>query len=124
MTDVPSPNPQTTFVGVAVAVTDRPGTDAVADRAAHDVSTHNHTGTYANTLTLDASGFVRIAGAGNRSLARAARASSSGATRGAASIHIGCDRAAPLPSPIMQTCTYQAPAPAPNGGGACDSTRS
>ncbi|MFI9643566.1 hypothetical protein ACIG87_26525 [Micromonospora sp. NPDC051925] len=43
---VPSPGLHTTRTGVAVAVTDIPGTDAVARRTPHvGPSTHSHTGT-------------------------------------------------------------------------------
>ncbi|WTW93459.1 hypothetical protein OG216_08765 [Streptomycetaceae bacterium NBC_01309] len=46
MTDSPFPIDQVADTGTAVAVTDTPGTDAVADTGPHtDPSTHNHVGT-------------------------------------------------------------------------------
>ena len=55
------------MTGVAVAVTDIPGTDAVALRAPHAAgSTHNHVGT--NTSCADGgAGLTRIVGGGIRS---------------------------------------------------------
>jgi len=47
----PSPNVQVTDIGVAVAVTDSPGTDAVALTGAHDDrSSHSHVGTFTSCM--------------------------------------------------------------------------
>ena len=74
--DVPSPAENTTFVGVAVAVTDMPGTDAVAVRGPHDDgSSHTQLGNRTNCAT-GGIGFNRIAGAGGRSAFTACSASS------------------------------------------------
>ena len=60
--------------GTAVAVTDRPGTDAVADRDPHDPpSNHTHVGNPTN-CGAGGAGFNRITGAGNRSAFTAASA--------------------------------------------------
>ncbi|MEU2610653.1 hypothetical protein ABZ570_03570 [Micromonospora sp. NPDC007271] len=118
---LPSPKDQRTFVGVAVAVTATPGTDAVADRAPHVTeSTHNHTGTRTSTNGA-VPGFVRIFGAGRRSRDRAVCASAAGSTPGGSSSHTGvpCE---PSPSPT-HVHAYQPPSgPFPAGGGRSPST--
>jgi hypothetical protein len=61
----PSPVDHTTLVGFAVAVTVRPGTDAVALRAPHDEeSSQNQVGTNTN-WAAGGVGFTRIAGGGS-----------------------------------------------------------
>ncbi|MGH3738877.1 MAG: hypothetical protein ACRDT6_25250 [Micromonosporaceae bacterium] len=63
---MPSPVEITIFVGVAVAVTDRPGTDAVADRAVHTArSTQIHVGR-CTSCRAGGAGFSRTVGAGTR----------------------------------------------------------
>jgi hypothetical protein len=60
--------------GTAVAVTDNPGTDAVADRDPHEPpSNHTHVGSPTN-CGAGGAGFNRITGAGNRSAFTAASA--------------------------------------------------
>ncbi len=62
----PSPVANTSDVGVAVAVTLSPGTDAVADRAPHDPgSSQSHTGVFTSTFVA-VGGFQRINGDGSR----------------------------------------------------------
>ena len=115
---VPSPISHRTRVGVAVAVTDTPGTDAVAVRAPHVVgSTHSHTGTRTSRSTFGL-GFARIRGDGNGRSADARRANTAGFTAsGGFAIHCGA-----VPStlpPVPQMYEYQAPLPGstPAGGG-------
>lgn len=78
MTLTPSPVVHRTATGRAVAVADKPGTDAVALRCAHiPGATHNHVGTRTSCGTLTA-GEVSIAGTVNASCRYAWRASFSG----------------------------------------------
>lgn len=66
VTVAPSPVTHTARTGVAVAVTDNPGTDAVAATGRHtDGSSHNHVGTNTN-CGAGGAGFNRITGVGNR----------------------------------------------------------
>ena len=72
----PSPISHTTRTGVAVTVTDTPGTDTVDDCAAHDAaSTHNQLSRF---TTWSSTGFIAIAGAGNGRYLAASAASSAG----------------------------------------------
>ncbi|PWU54621.1 hypothetical protein DLE60_29540 [Micromonospora globispora] len=113
---MPSPGRHTTRTGVAVAVTDIPGTDAVAERLPHvEGSTHHHTGSCASTPAA-ALGFLRIAGAGSRSRDTATRASASGSATCPSASHTTCCE--PTPS-CPHVCSYQAPGPAPAGGTCC-----
>ncbi|WP_158073295.1 hypothetical protein [Amycolatopsis sp. CB00013] len=81
-TVLPSPITQATPVGVAVAVTDTPGTEAVADCGRHIArSNHNHVGSRTNWVPA---GLEPITGLGNRSCDRARSANSSGEGSGAA----------------------------------------
>ncbi|WP_331773234.1 hypothetical protein OG948_58565 (plasmid) [Embleya sp. NBC_00888] len=58
----PSPIDHVTFRRVAVAVTDTPGTVAVADTGAHDAGAiHNQVGTF---TICSAMGFIAITGEG------------------------------------------------------------
>ncbi|MEU0511616.1 hypothetical protein [Amycolatopsis sp. NPDC006125] len=76
VTVAPSPIDHDTEVGVAVAVTATPGTDAVADLGCHTArSTHNHVGKRTNCVPA---GLDPITGLGNRNCERACSASSSG----------------------------------------------
>jgi hypothetical protein len=93
VTVLPSPIDQDTEVGVAVAVTDTAGTDAVADCGCHIArSSHSHVGSRTSCVPA---GLDAIAGLGNRSCDRACSASCSGEGGGAApgawpsGIHIG-----------------------------------
>lgn len=77
---LPSPSDQVTPVGRAVAVTDSPGTAAVAEAAPQAVrSSHNHVGKFTNCRPA---GDSRIVGDGNRnwSYACLAIAAGSGST--------------------------------------------
>ncbi|GLY71368.1 hypothetical protein Atai01_79870 [Amycolatopsis taiwanensis] len=44
----PSPIDHDTEVGLATAVTDAPGTDAVADTGPHPLDNHSHVGRFTN----------------------------------------------------------------------------
>ncbi|KND23828.1 hypothetical protein [Streptomyces acidiscabies] len=72
----PSPRFHTTDVGRATAVTDTPGTDAVADTAPHTCrSSHNQVDSRTNCSTA---GLASIRSDGNRSCPRATCASCAG----------------------------------------------
>lgn len=78
----PSPITQNADTGVAVAVTDTPGTEAVADCGCHVArSNHSHVGNHTSCVPA---GLDAITGLGNRSRDRACSASSSGEGNGAA----------------------------------------
>lgn len=78
VTSVPSPIDHTTRTGVAVAVTDTPGTDTVADSAAQlPGSSHNHTGRFTN---CGPGGLEPISGAGSHNCRYADTARSAGDT--------------------------------------------
>src|SRR5262249_56503385 len=97
--------------GRAVALTDRPGTDAVADLEPHDEpSSHSHVGRN-TSCAAGGAGFTRIAGSGRRRFltASAARSAGFGSTppakmRNLTTPAIGGDPPAP-------------PNPLPGGGG-------
>ncbi|MBB5808851.1 hypothetical protein F4560_008619 [Saccharothrix ecbatanensis] len=71
----PSPIDHVTEVGVATAVTDTPGTEAVADTGAQPLDNHIQVGKFTN---WSPTGFAAILGEGNRSCLRAICASSAG----------------------------------------------
>lgn len=110
---LPSPSDQVTLAGVAVAVTDSPGTAAVAEAAPQPVrSSHNHVGKFTNCRPA---GDSRIAGDGSRNWSYAARANAAGsgktgpAAAGASGMNTGGRKiasATPLP---VHLYTYQAP---------------
>jgi hypothetical protein len=112
----PSPHDQNTDVGVAVAVTLTPGTDAVAARGPHDVfDIQPHTGT-PTRFCASAAGFVETTGDGRTSRADAIRATCSGDATGTAApagTHTGPDNAsAPEPVAPVHVRWNQPPAPA------------
>ncbi|WP_329072668.1 hypothetical protein [Amycolatopsis sp. NBC_01480] len=79
---MPSPIDHDAEAGVAAAVTDAPGTEAVADRAPQPPrSSHNQVGRF---TSLVPAGLDTIRGTGNRNCDRACCASSSGDGSGAA----------------------------------------
>jgi hypothetical protein len=108
---------------VAVAVIDKPGTDAVADRETKLLwLSHNHTGTYTSTGVAD-EGLVRISGDGSRNCAIAWRATAATSTPGGASNQDGTSDETPFVN--WHSCTYQPPdGPLPGGGGLCGFTNS
>lgn len=88
----PSPMRHTTDVGRAVAVTDTPGTAAVAVTGAQPPSSHNQVGKFTN---CSPAGFTAITGTAGRSCRRASCAKSAAvgppapAAAGASGIHTG-----------------------------------
>ena len=81
-TESPLPIDHTAWIGVAVAVTLIPGTDAVADCGRHEAgSNDNHDG---SPTSWSPEGFTRIATSGSVSRARACRANTCGDTTGGA----------------------------------------
>jgi hypothetical protein len=112
VTVLPSPIDQDTDVGLATAVTDTPGTDAVAEIGAHPLETHSHVGKFTN---WSPAGLAAIVGAGSRNCLRAICANSAGEGNNAASgccpsgIHTGGRySASATPSPVHLQM-YQAP---------------
>ncbi|MFD2415379.1 hypothetical protein [Amycolatopsis pigmentata] len=77
---MPSPTDHMTDVGVAVALTETPGTDAAAETGSHALDTHSHVGRFTN---CSAAGLDAILGGGNRNWLRASAASSAGEISGA-----------------------------------------
>lgn len=73
----PTPKSQVTVCGLAVAVTDTPGTAAVADTAPHTPPSHSHTGTPTSCGT-PSPGDIATSGVGNRNLCTASRATAAG----------------------------------------------
>jgi hypothetical protein len=73
----PSPIAQVTEVGVATAVTDTPGTEAVAETGPQPPDSHIQVGRFTN---WSPAGFAAIDGEGSRSWLRAKRAISAGVT--------------------------------------------
>ncbi|MEV6602779.1 hypothetical protein [Kutzneria sp. NPDC051319] len=69
---LPSPIDHVTDVGVAVAVTDTPGTETVADTVFHPPDNHSQVGNDTNCSPL---GLAAMAGAGNCNCLRAISAS-------------------------------------------------
>jgi hypothetical protein len=108
----PSPNDQVTDIGEAVAVTDSPGTDAVALTGVHAPwSSHNHVATFTSCMR-SGGGDVTTRGPGNENWFTAWRASTSGAGNGAA-LPAGTHTippAVPANVPLVQLTRYQAPA--------------
>jgi len=83
----PSPHDQVTDTGVAVAVTDSPGTDAVADAAANTLLGNQlHIGTY-TSWGWPGAGFVSISGFASFKFFAASAASTAGA--GGAAVAVG-----------------------------------
>ncbi|WP_173130366.1 hypothetical protein [Kibdelosporangium persicum] len=68
VTVLPSPMDHDTEVGFAVAVTDTPGTEAVADTGSQPLDSHIHVGKFTN---WSPAGFAEILGVGSCSLLRA-----------------------------------------------------
>ncbi len=81
VTVLPSPIDHTTDVGVAVAVTDTPGTVAVADTGPQPLDSHIQVGRLTN---CSPAGFAAIDGVGNRNWLRATCANCAGDGSGAA----------------------------------------
>ena len=101
----PSPVDHDNVAGVAVAVTDAPGTAAVADRGAHpERSTHNHVGNRTNWISAGF-GDDLITGTGNVNALRAHCANTTGAGGAAAA-----------PPPVI-AFSAQVPASRHAGGG-------
>ncbi|MGW8375390.1 hypothetical protein [Streptomyces sp. ODS28] len=69
VTGLPSPNFHTTFCGRATAVTDTPGTDAIADLLPQlPRASHNHVG---RCTSCSLAGLARMTGDGSRNCSRA-----------------------------------------------------
>src|SRR5882757_5236118 len=115
VTERPSPNAHTTEVGRATAVTDTPGTDAVADTGPQPArSTHSQVGRPTNCSP--AAGFTSIRGDGSPNWLYATWASSaalgSATAPGfcvASGIHTGGRYTASRTPPCVHLYTYQAP---------------
>lgn len=123
-TSAPSPVLHCTRTGLAVAVTDNPGTPAVADRGTHDPEpSHNHVGTFTN-CGAGGAGLNLITGPGNRNVATALRATTAGSTEAAASPAGTQSGRVPEdhPSPEHRS-EYQPPGPVTPAGGGSSLTR-
>ena len=121
VTELPSPIDQDTDVGVAVAVTDTPGSEAVADTGPHPLDNHIHVG---RLTSWSPAGFAAIDGVGSFSCLRAMFANSAGEGNCAApgccpsGIHTG-GRYSASTAPPEHLQTYQAPGCPGVGPSAC-----